>query len=362
LLYRELFYEVMDSKKLEKFYRGECSPQEAEEVLAWFKEEELKPAQEQDLYGIWQEAEKEEYGQEFTPDTAGRILAGLSRAIDEREEGRLGSQPSGEERGGHFTQAPQWRWALKAAAAILLPVCFLWLFMRHSSEGGGVPVPRTVMVEACAGTRETISLEDGSRITLNTGGRVTYQEPFPSHGREITLSGEAFFVVAKDSLRPFVVRTGPLSTQALGTSFNISHRPGERGIAVALATGAVQIEKRAEGVSGGQLARLEPGQRLVYDWPDHSYRVEDYDPMEVLGWREGILYFNRAKLDQVIERLERWYGIDIQITGRGPDEEKEWFYTGTFDNQSLEHVLEGISFVKRFSYERRGNKVILEFD
>jgi ferric-dicitrate binding protein FerR (iron transport regulator) len=349
----------MDIKKLERFYRGECSPREAEEVLGWFRSEELSPRQEQELYELWQEAEKEEHGRVFPQETASSILADLNRAIDERE--LVASKRSGESR-SFFLPAGQRKWVLAAAAAVLLPVFFLWLFTDYSSAGGEAHVARLITVEAPAGSRETVLLEDGSRITLNAGGKVSYWERFPSHRREITLSGEAFFEVAKDSLRPFVVKTGPLSTQALGTSFNISHQPGEDGIYVALATGAVQVEHRGDGGTGSGVTRLAPGQQLVYGQSGRAYKIEGYDNLEVLGWREGILYFNKAGLDRVIERLERWYGVDIQIIGEGPGKEVEWHYTGTYDNQSLENVLEGISFVKRFSYERKGNKVIVKFN
>jgi transmembrane sensor len=81
-----------------------------------------------------------------------------------------------------------------------------------------------------------------------------------------------------------------------------------------------------------------------------------------LSWREGILYFKQANLAQVVSKLENWYGVTIELTGKIPGREKEWHYTGSYQNQSLDNVLEGIAFVKKFSYEKKGNTVKIKFN
>jgi transmembrane sensor len=349
----------VDSRLIEKFFRGGCSQKEVAEILDWFEKEDFNLNQEQDLYRFWQETADIKQHKEFTRDAA-RILAGINKAIDSQEKEPERSPASGKVAHGPALKPGHRAWIAKAVAAVFLLTCFLWLFTCHfSAEERGAP--RVITQEALPGTRKTISLEDGSKITLNAGSKISYQEPFSAYNREITLRGEAFFEVAQDSLRPFIVRTGHLTTQALGTSFNIKYRVAAKEIAVALATGSVKIAQQAKAGSF-QIARLAPGQQLVYNQADKGYRVTAFDPMAVLAWREGILYFKKANLNQVVETLESWYGVEIELVGKVTGKEKERLYTGAYDNQSLADVLEGISFVKGFTYEKKGNRMVLRFN
>lgn len=317
--------------------------------MDWFKEEELTPDQEQELFGLWQQAAGEKQHQEFDRD-ADRILAGINQSIDSPHQA-----PAAKSR-----RLQAGRWIFQAAASLLLLAGFLWLFTVYF--GAEDPVAsRLVTRQTPPGTRQRITLEDGSKITMHAGSRVSYRQPFPVHKREITLEGEAFFEVAKDSRRPFVVTTGQLKTRALGTSFNIRYRPQSREISVALATGAVKIERQAQA-GRSPVARLRPGQQLVYDRVGQHYTVGPYDSMEVLAWRTGVLYFKKATLSQVVEKLETWYGVDIELQGQVSGKDSPWHYTGAYDNQRLDDVLEGISFVKGFTYQRKGKKMILKFN
>ncbi|MGV3585618.1 MAG: FecR family protein [Adhaeribacter sp.] len=348
----------MENTLLEKYFRGECSPEEVERVLAWFKESEPAAPHEQELYLLWEEAETGEAPKEFAQH-ADALLARINEKIDKQAvddaaanstEARVLALPK--------TQT-QWQWWLKVAAIIFLPVCFLWFFSDQFTRKNKSAI-RLVTIQSGPGIRKNISLEDGSRITLNANSQVTYPAHFTPHKREIVLTGEAFFEVAKDAQRPFVVKTGALLTQALGTSFNINYRPGKQNVAIALATGSVKIEKNKPG-NKDQLAILEPGQQLQYSQTDLTYKVSAFDAQEVLSWREGILYFKQANLEEVIQKLESWYGINIQVVGKIPGQKKEWRYTGSYQDQSLDDVLAGIAFVKSFTYERKGNKILIKF-
>jgi transmembrane sensor len=349
----------VDSKLLEKYFRGECSPEEVAEILGWFEKEELNPNQEQDLYRIWQQAEQEKEKPEYTRPAA-RILASINQAIDRQEQEQASGLSPRHQKKSPTRKNGQRQGLWQAVAAIVLVGGFLGLFNGYFPTRDRV-VSRLITQEALPGTRKILRLPDGSRITLHAGSKITYQEPFSAHKRAFTLSGEAFFEVAKDSLRPFIVRTGNLTTQALGTSFNIHYRPSAPDISVALATGSVQVERHAQAGSR-PVTRLLPGQQLVYHRITQGYTVRPYDPVEVLAWRKGVLYFKKANLSQVVEKLERWYGVEIEIQGKAAAKDRQWLYTGTYDNQRLDDVLAGISFVKNFTYKQKGNKMILKFN
>ncbi|KAA5540578.1 FecR family protein [Adhaeribacter rhizoryzae] len=350
----------MENTLLEKYFRGECSPEEVEKILAWFKESELPTPHEQELYRLWEEVEIEEASKEFAPHSAA-ILARINGNIEKQAAADLVTDYAESET--NVLALPktqtQWQWWLKVAAIIFLPVCFLWFFSDQFTRKNK-SVIRLVTIQSGSGIRKNITLEDGSVITLNSNSQVTYPAHFSSHKREITLTGEAFFKVAKDAQRPFMVKTGSLLTQALGTSFNINYRPGKQNVAIALATGSVKIEKNKPG-NKTQLAILLPGQQLQYSQTALTYKVSAFDAQEVLSWRAGILYFKQANLEQVIQKLEGWYGINIQVVGKIPGQKKEWRYTGSYQDESLDNVLAGIAFVKSFTYEKKGNKILIKF-
>ncbi len=353
---------IMDSNLIEKFFRGECSQEEVAAVLDWFAKEELDPAGESELYRFWQEAGKEKQKKNFQAD-ADRMLSGINKVIDSRESGLpVPAEPvlSPDSDIDQIIKPVRWNWVLRAAATVLLPLGLFWLYTLYSA-GDEQYISKLVTVSALPGTRETVDLPDGTRVVLNTGSTITYPESFPDTIREIELKGEAFFEVKKDNKRPFIVRTENIATQALGTSFDIKHREKNDEISVALTTGSVKIDEKKEG-DFGQIARLSPGQQLVYNKESHAYRVEAFDPMEVSSWQKGVLYFKKASLNEVVQKLENWYGIEIEIVGKVSSKERKSKYTGSYDNQSLDDVLKGISFVKKFSYEKQGNKLVLKFN
>lgn len=276
----------MNSDLLEKYFKGACSPEEVLEVLNWFKSEELSYKQEQDLNQFWQEAEEEKENTKYAI-SANHLFDKINAAINNPDVGLdRASQPATEP----VPIKNRWSGIFKIAAAVLLPLCFIWVYATYFSRKESATLVKYVTRQAAPDARLRINLEDGSKITLNAGSQVVYPAHFPKSKREIKLSGEAFFEVAKDKQRPFIVKTGTISTQALGTSFNIKYHPEDSFISVALATGSVKIDKElAKGSS--QIAQLMPGQQLVYNKTKQKHQILTFVPLEVLGWREGILYF-----------------------------------------------------------------------
>ncbi|MCJ8164051.1 FecR domain-containing protein [Pontibacter sp. E15-1] len=332
----------MNHSLLDRFYRGECTPEEAQAVLRWFRSENLKPGQEQELRALWNE-------QAETPH-----LTHDAEALLGRIKAQLPQQEAPETPVLHMSQPRFW---LKVAA-VLLPLFLLAGLALYSLR----PEPAAyVSVEAAPGVRKAVYLPDGSVVHLHAGSRVTFQKGFGGKKREIDLQGEAFFEVAKDRQRPFIVHTGAISTQALGTSFNIRYMAGEEAIAVSLATGVVQVERQAEKGRKQLLGRLTPGLQLAYHGASQEFAVAPFDRAEVLGWKEGVLTFRSADMDEVVRKLEQWYGVEIEVEAKGKPG-KAWDYTGAYDNESLDKVLEGIGFVKGFTYKRTKKKVKIEFN
>ncbi|OKL38766.1 FecR family protein [Pontibacter flavimaris] len=340
----------MDIQLLKKFYRHECTPDEVKEVLSWFKQEELQQAEEEALSTLWQQAEHEKNEPANWHD-ADKVLLNI------QAQKNLHAALSGDEvqpvRRFYFSDP--WKQYLKLAAALLLPLCAVWLLtqkLQSSQE------PKLLTVEARPGMKKTITLADGSVVKLHSGSSISFYSDFKTN-RTVSLNGEAFFEVAKDSLYPFTVRSGAIHTQALGTSFNIDYQKGDSTIHVALVTGRVKVSHQ-EQKGADPLAVLEPGQQLVYSKPSASYQVAPFKERIVLGWKDGVLQFEDASLPEVIHELERWYGVRVEVRDSGESAVRaDWHFTASYDRQPLETVLQGISFVKKLTYTRPDSNTVL---
>ncbi len=246
--------------------------------------------------------------------------------------------------------APNWIGGL-AASFILLLLAGVYFFNRTNSEDYlDVPV-HTVTKTTVLGQKKTIGLPDGTIVKLNTGSKLIYTQPFNKNQREVELEGEAFFEVAKDVERPFIIQSGQLKTKVLGTSFNIRSYKDEKTISVSVLTGKVKIANE-----NGESDILFPEDMGVYNRKDKAITKTNFDSKSVFGWKDGILVFKDMEIEDIFSNLEKWYGVKIKvdqgmkITGR---------YTGEYQNASLERVLDGISYTSKFDYAINANEVLI---
>nr|WKN34843.1 DUF4974 domain-containing protein [Tunicatimonas sp. TK19036] len=334
----------MDIHLLNKFYQGKCSAEEKALVIRWLEEEEQDEDFMQQLADHW-----EEYEELPNDHDAPAILKNIQARIQAEEQNpRLFSEP---------TQTPisirpgysNW---LRAAAILIVGLGIGWASYQFLAESMPRPSPQTMIrKDVESGQKLTVNLSDGTQVILNAESTLTYPEKFSTDKREVVLVGEAFFDVARDSSRPFTIKAQDISVTVLGTSFNVNAYEGDSTLSVAVATGQVKVDKPAH-----QTYFLEPGKELKYQPKLDRFEMTDYDKMERLAWKEGILYFKDASLPEVAKTLERWYGVDIVIDGDYGD---DWLYSGVFERQSLENVLEGMSYVQHFDFEIDNKHVII---
>lgn len=201
------------------------------------------------------------------------------------------------------------------------------------------------------GEKMQLTLADGTKVWLNSSSEISFPENFGNEQRLISLRGEAYFEVERDSLRPFIVQTGDLVTTVLGTSFNVNTKEYGR-TKIALVSGKVDVLS-----SSGQVS-LAPGEMLNYNNISASFNVSGFDASQLLGWKDGVLLFQRASLREVKEGLEEWYGVDIVLKN---DKGINWQFSGEYPQQMLEEVLESMSYIKEFDYQINDKTVTLTF-
>ncbi|MBZ0246715.1 MAG: FecR domain-containing protein [Cyclobacteriaceae bacterium] len=205
------------------------------------------------------------------------------------------------------------------------------------------------------GQKSLIQLQDGSVIRLNSNSEIRYYENFTHDVRTVELKGEAFFEVASDPNRPFIVNTENISIKALGTSFNVNAFGESKALRVSLVTGKVEVNIDNDDTNK---SILEPGEGLSFDRKSKLVTKEKFDPEIILAWRRGIIYFKDTSWEEIIITLERWFDVEFEVIS---SPRMQNLYSGQFDNQSLELVLESLSFSKDFKYRISGKKILIDF-
>ena len=238
------------------------------------------------------------------------------------------------------------RWYYAAASIMLIAgLSFFWGYYASNKQDNDQLTYR----ETKKGEKLTFYLNDGTRVTLNSMSKIHYKNISDS-SRTVFLSGEAFFEVVKDSSRPFTVVTDYLSTTALGTSFNV-HALNDNHT-VGLVTGRVLLEDNKKNklqLFPGQVANGGKENSLAYSKEDISSQV---------AWKDGIILFYQADREEVFNKLSVWYGVDFKIQGGSND--RQWQYTGSFDNKNLHVVLMSLSYVKNFTYTIEDDTVYVQ--
>ncbi len=234
-----------------------------------------------------------------------------------------------------------WRYA--AAAMVILGLGAVWFFLNPTSEQ--LAQEWTVPF----GQQEEVKLPDGTVVTLNAGSQLAIYKGFNEQNRRVKLSGEAYFDVQSDSIRPFMIKMDQLATvEVLGTAFNLSAYPDESVIALDVAEGKVafnSLKTQSNGIySAGQAAEIN---RQSGSLAGVTYQAN------ANAWKDGLLIFNNTPLETVLQRLERRY--DVTIVNESNINTQA--YTSSFKPNSLEEILDVITFTFDLEYTKNGKQI-----
>jgi len=259
-------------------------------------------------------------------------------------------------------------WFLRIAAIIVIfgGISYLLTFQRR---GRNTPVEiSSSEIIAPTGSKAQLLLPDGTEVWLNSESKISYTNGFNIDTREVSLEGEGYFEVAKNSGKPFIVNTSEIRIKALGTIFNIKNYPGEETIETTLIDGKVEVEKNiAEKPT--TLVSMDPNQKVTYyklepgenDGNSDALKGNDsklpkgkivwnknIDPSLMTSWKDGILYFDNETFQDLAIKLERNFGVSIHFLG---EDIKRLRFTGKFKDIIIEQVLEALQFASPFYYK-----------
>lgn len=230
---------------------------------------------------------------------------------------------------------------LKIAASLLLVGGLAWLVYQSASE------PEAQMLEwrTTSQMQEQRQLPDGSVVTLNANSLLRYPEQF-SKSRQVVLEGEAFFEVQKDEKQPFRVATGNVTTEVLGTAFNLKwDRPGQT-VELEVTEGKVAFASFQAELS--ERIFVSAGEQAVYHGQTNTIeRFEVFNP-NLISWKTKKLVFSNATVSKVLEDASVYFDVNFTVEDESI---KNCKFSGTLDNPELEDFLRALEYVLRSRYE-----------
>lgn len=279
------------------------------------------------------------------------VVKGQERVFN-KLSAQLGLNDRGNKSARGVIRQMYWGWA--AAAVFILSICVVgtWSYLKPVKKTESVSYKEERIIRSNPrGQKSTVILPDGSKVSLNSESYIEFRQDF-SEGRQVKLVGEAFFDVVHDVEHPFVVNSGDVMVRVLGTSFNVQAFPFDESMSVAVVTGRVLVENTQNSSARDVLL---PQEMVRINHKTGVFKKSNYNPDE-LAWKDDILAFNKASFNEIVGRLERWYGVDFVIRRSVPITDG---FTGHYKNPSLKVVLEGMSFSSDFKFTIKGDSVII---
>ncbi len=332
----------IDKEVYRRYLNDEGSHQDARSVAKWFATTKGAEILKEESWLFWNETsgeqEREDYNEEQMLDRLNHIL----RIEDDRI--------SMEER----SKRKRLTYVTRIAASLLIPLLF-FSYLLGKGFFAGQEAMAFSSIHSPPGTRSSFHLPDGSKGWLNSGSTLQFPVKFSGKHREVQLEGEAYFDVVSNARKPFVVKADEIKVVALGTAFNVNAYKDDEISKVTLESGVVELFKSKDQRLRKQLNRLEPGAQFTYFKELGSHRTKEVDVKKITSWREGKLVFRQDPLAEVVDRLNRWYNVDIQIKDKKLE---SLTYRATFQDETLDEVLKLLKLSAPIEVEEIGREML----
>lgn len=351
------------------YLTGQLSDEHREALHAWIKADKRNKRYFDGMRELWLAAPTAFHDQPFDGDAAYRLFL-------TRMQTKTSAMP--------IKRKSSIRFQLFRVAAAVTVGFLLGAFLRHLynptvAVDDSPPIATHNDIIVPLGSRSRVVLADGSQVWVNAGSRLRYATDFGRNTREVYLEGEAYFDVATDSARLFVVKTDKLDVKALGTSFNVKAYPGEENIETVLVSGKVSI---------GDVV-LEPNEKLIYTKKDNHVVIEkkisetkptvvvsqgtnklassarptakiietQIDPAIYASWKDDLWRIESETLGSFAVKLERRYDVKIQFADKST---QSLSINATIRDESLEQVLRFLQLTFPVDFSINGKTVVLK--
>lgn len=237
------------------------------------------------------------------------------------------------------------RWAAILLLPLISAVVGYHLAMEQTAQRN-----QPVTIVASDGEKAEATLADGTKVWLNSGSSLTYEGSYNRKQRNVYLSGEAYFEVAPDEKRPFIVKAGDMDIQALGTAFNVNAYPDE------LYASSILLEGKIKVTADGMERILEENERTVYDKATHTLTTDVVYAQDFVEWKNGKMYFYNQSFDEIAGTLSRVFNVEIRFES---DELQPIRFTGTLGSSSIRNALDLLSLTSPMQYRIDGTTIEL---
>lgn len=273
----------------------------------------------------------------------------LSDAKIERIKRDYKSSIQQSQRGNIFALFPNY--LVRIAAGIAILVSLSWLLHANLDFFSSYEE-----VATANGQRIFVNLPDGSKVWLNGGSSIKYSASLNDNEvRDVYLHGEAFFEVAKNPKRPFLVHASEMVIKVVGTSFNVRSYNEDETIETTLVEGKVLIDTKGDTPNKNLV--LAPNQKAVFTKESEEVTLTNTDPEAVVAWKSGTLVIENETFTDAARKIERWFGTEINI-----ENGDNCRISLKIEDESLADVLELMQLTTKIKYEIEANKILLDVD
>lgn len=310
---------------LEKYIKGECSTEEAQEILGILEDVSNDEQIKSESYKVWNDL-SEANDQE---DSMYKILDKLHSRITRNEK----------ETKSKIIIRRLINSIIRVAAVLLIPVIIystIVTFKIKDSDRISSNQNFLNTITVPAGVQSDFILPDGSHIWLNSGSVFKYPVSFSKKYREVELTGEGYFNVIKDSDHPFIVKAGNLNIEVKGTTFNVINYGDDDQIEVILESGEVNLFT-GDNENPKLIALMKPGERGIYNTNMNKSSIQKVDVNKYTAWKNGVLIFREDPMNEVVKKLSHRFNVDIEIQNL---DLTGYMYTATFIHESLSQILD----------------------
>ena len=233
--------------------------------------------------------------------------------------------------------------AISASAAAVIAIGFA-LYSLYNTE------PPLTQTYTCLTGRSVLNLPDGSNVVLHNGASISYDNSFSRNNRTVSLDGEAYFDVTKDTENTFTVSVDDIDITVYGTTFNVLE--DDNSVVVSLVEGSVDVMTKS-----GIRCALQPGHSAIFEKQTGNLVYQKDDVAFAACWAQERLTFTQASLGEVCRYLSKWYGVEIVVA----DALKlSCSYTFTIREESLDQILDIMSRINPIKYlYTNDNRIII---
>ncbi|MBR8535706.1 DUF4974 domain-containing protein [Carboxylicivirga sediminis] len=240
-----------------------------------------------------------------------------------------------------------WQSVAAVVAVLLLTVSFFMFFQTEADTGS--LIVKTVVP---SGEKSKLELPDGTSVWINSASVLSYNTDYGRDNREVKLDGEAYFEVATNEALPFKVLTKDCEVKVLGTKFNVMAYETAPVTETSLLEGRVDV-----ALFDGTRAEIKPGQLAYANSEEGKLQVVEGNIQNIICWKDNVLKLDNTPLSEVIEKLSKWYGVQIELKNSELLAQKR--FTFTVKSESLSELLSIMKLVQPLEYQIKGEQVFI---